>query len=225
MSEYFSKDLQKFLRDLKANNTRAWMDAHKADYGRLLMEPAKDFVSAMGPALQAFAPNVRAEPRVNGTIMRMNRDTRFSKDKTPYKTALHFIFWEGAGKPREHPAFYLRFDDRHVGLGAGLYGFSDAQLAKFRKLVLDDAKAPGLMKVLVEAEKASGQSRNSPDLKRVPKGFDAGHIRAELLLYKSLSVGGDRPLPDALFDGDFVAYCAGEFQKLRPLHRWLVDNL
>ena len=201
------------------------MDVHKADYGRLLMEPAKDFVSAMGPALQAFAPNIRAEPRVNGTIMRMNRDTRFSKDKTPYKTALHFIFWEGAGKPREHPAFYLRFDDKQIGLGAGLYGFSDAQLSKFRNLVVDDARGAALEGVLAHAEQASGQSRNSPELKRVPKGFDAEHARTDLLRYKSLSVGGDRALPGALFGGDFVAYCAAEFRKLRPLHQWLVENL
>ena len=106
-----------------------------------------------------------------------------------------------------------------------MYGFSDAQQKRYLKLVDDDGSGAGLDAILRQVEKASGQVRNTPQLKRVPRGFDADHPREALLRCKSLSVGGDRPVPPALFGGDFVGYCVGEFQKLHPLQHWLVQNL
>jgi uncharacterized protein (TIGR02453 family) len=81
-----------FLEGLGRDNTKAYFDAHRATYESALLEPAKAFVVALGEELRArVSPGIRAEPRVNGSILRINRDTRFSADKTPYKD--HLDLW------------------------------------------------------------------------------------------------------------------------------------
>ncbi len=79
----FDPGLLAFLRDLGKNNDKKWFDAHRSEYESLYLEPAKRFVEAIGPGLAKISRELRAEPRVNGAIMRINRDTRFSNDKTP----------------------------------------------------------------------------------------------------------------------------------------------
>jgi uncharacterized protein (TIGR02453 family) len=83
----FTKATFEFLDELSANNNRTWFEANKPRYEALVREPALDFIEAMDPVLATFAPNFRAEPRkMGGSLMRVFRDTRFSRDKTPYKT-------------------------------------------------------------------------------------------------------------------------------------------
>lgn len=81
----FPPHTTEFLRGLSMNNSRVWFDEHRADYDSYWVEPAKAFVVAAGAALQEIAP-VEAQPRVNGSIFRVNRDIRFSVDKRPYKS-------------------------------------------------------------------------------------------------------------------------------------------
>src|SRR6201999_3134726 len=97
------------LAGLATDNTREYFDAHRADYETALLQPAKDFVVALGERLHArVSPGLRAEPRVNGSILRINRDTRFSSDKRPYKEYLDFWFWEGEAPSRERPGLFIR---------------------------------------------------------------------------------------------------------------------
>ena len=94
----FGPKTKKFLRELGRNNDKAWFDAHRSDYEAHYLEPAKAFVEAAGPKLEKIAPNVVCEPRANGSIFRVNRDIRFSKDRTPYKDHIDLWFWEGQRK-------------------------------------------------------------------------------------------------------------------------------
>ena len=114
----FPLQTQDFLRDLSAHNDREWFDAHRADYQAAYVEPAKAFVAAVAPELERIAPRVCAEPRVLGSIFRINRDTRFSRDKRPYKEHLDLWFWEGERRTARS-GFYLRVTPELVGIGAG----------------------------------------------------------------------------------------------------------
>ncbi|MEM6991152.1 MAG: DUF2461 family protein, partial [Myxococcota bacterium] len=87
----FPKQTLTFLKGLGANNDKAWFTAHRADYDNYFMEPAKHFVVALGERLAKSSPGIHAEPKVNGSIFRINRDVRFSKDKRPYKD--HLDLW------------------------------------------------------------------------------------------------------------------------------------
>ena len=126
----FPAETQKFLKGLSKNNNKEWFDAHRSDYDDHWVTPAKAFVEAAGEALQDLAP-VEAQPRVNGSIFRVNRDVRFSADKRPYKDHLDFWFWEGERKTAVS-GFYLRITPTEVGIGVGAHGFDKDRLAKYR---------------------------------------------------------------------------------------------
>ena len=103
----FPAETPRFLGDLAGNNNKAWFDANRAAYDEYWVAPAKQFVDAVGEALVDIAPRIEAQPRVNGSIFRVNRDIRFSKDKRPYKEHLDFWFWEGERK-RAVSGFFMR---------------------------------------------------------------------------------------------------------------------
>lgn len=109
-----------FFRALRENNTRAWFDGHRADYERFYVEPAREFVLAAGERLRPLVPAIHAEPRILGSIFRINRDTRFSKDKRPYKDHLDFWFWEG-DRQAAVSGFFARVSPDFVGIGAGCH--------------------------------------------------------------------------------------------------------
>jgi uncharacterized protein (TIGR02453 family) len=219
----FSHDLPRFLRLLARNNKEEWFDANRADYDDHYVEAAKGFVEAIGPGLKKLTPGLVAEPRINGAIMRINRDVRFSKDKTPYKTALHLIFTQAGRK--DMPGYYMRISEGELGLMAGMFGFSTEQLAKYREAAADPRKGRALRATLEKATRAGPVEVGGETYKRVPKGFDPDHPNADLLRHKGLYLGSDEKLPDPLFDKRAVAYCSKRFSALQPLVRWLAKNV
>jgi uncharacterized protein (TIGR02453 family) len=108
-----------------------------------LLEPAKAFVTAQGDELRSrVSPLIRAEPRVKGSILRINRDTRFSSDKRPYEGHLDLMFWEGERHSRESPGFFIRLRPWRVGLGAGMHRFDRGALEAYRAAVLEGTHRP-----------------------------------------------------------------------------------
>ena len=106
------------MRDISENNDKTWFDANRDRYEEHWLAPARDFVDAMGDELREIAPDIIAEPKVNGSIRRINRDTRFSRDKTPYKDHLDIGFWEG-DKKNMLSGFWFRIGPESVGAPAG----------------------------------------------------------------------------------------------------------
>ena len=118
----FPAETVAFLTDLRAHNDKAWFDSNRVRYESGYLEPAKEFVELIGPALAKLVPGIRAEPSVRGSIFRINRDVRFSSDKRPYKDHLDFWFWEGDRKAAVSGLF-LRVWPDGVVVGAGAHGF------------------------------------------------------------------------------------------------------
>ena len=111
----FSRATLKFLDELAANNNKAWFDENKPRYESLVREPALDFIEAMGPTLKTLAPHFRADLRKGGgSLMRVFRDTRFSHDKTPYKTNIGIQFRHELGKDVHAPGFYVHLSLIHI---------------------------------------------------------------------------------------------------------------
>jgi len=217
----FPRALLEFLAELGRHNERSWFEAHRSDYEKLYAEPAKAFVSAVGPGLAKLAPSVKADPRIGGSVQRINRDTRFSKDKSSYKTWLHFGLVPGKGEP----GFFMRVAPGSFGVGAGVFGFQPDQLARYRAAVGDAKRGAALRRALAASAKAWRYSPGEPQLKRVPREFDAEHPNAELLRYKGLFTGRELKPPAALFGPKCVDFCLERFRELRPVQAWLVDAL
>ncbi len=219
----FSARTLGFLAGLSEHNDRDWFTAHRADYDEALMAEAKAFVSAMGEALEAHTPDVHAEPRDNGSIFRINRDTRFSKDKRPYKDHLDMMFWVGEGRSRERPGFFFRLTTDKVHLGAGKHMLDKGELQRFRDAVAGPAGEE--LQGLVEGLRTAGYEVGNSHYKRVPRGYDADHPRADLLRFNALFAGADADHPVSLGDGGFVAWCDERFQATRPLLAWMVEHV
>ena len=206
------------------NNNKAWFDAHRSEYEKHLLAPAKGFVAAMAELVTTISADVRAEPRVGGSIFRISRDIRFSHDKTPYKTHLDLWFWHGGGggKSRERPGFFFRLTPSNLLLGAGMHGFAAPLLAAYRAEVAEPRKGKSL-RLLLDGLTAKGYDVGGSHFKRVPRGFDPEYSHADLLRHNALHVGQEVALPMTLSTPAFPAYCLVRFQDMAPLLDWLVS--
>ena len=173
----FSPKTSTFLKGLAKNNKKAWFEEHRGEYEAYYVEPAKAFVMAIAPKLKKVSKTISAEPRINGSIFRINRDVRFSKDKTPYKAHLDMRFWDGEKGGWEAPGLFFRLTPTELILGAGLHRMEKGQLDAYRKAVLDPRKGKALVKVLGDLER-EGFAIGAKTRKKVPRGFDADHERA-----------------------------------------------
>jgi uncharacterized protein (TIGR02453 family) len=215
----FDPALLRFLADLRANNEREWFQAHRDEYEELLLEPARDFVVALGEELRPTVPEVSADPRVNGSIFRIARDTRFSKDKRPYKDHLDLWLWVGVRK--RGPGFWFRLTPDELLLGGGMHHFDPPQLERYRTAVADDVRG-GALRDEVERLRTAGYEIGGQRYKRAPRGFEAPEDRAELLLHEGV-FGWVRfsPPPKEVFSERFPRFCAERYRPLAPLVEWL----
>jgi len=221
--EGFPPDGLQFLDELSRNNNKAWFDAHRGDFDEYLMAPAKDLVVDLGMQLQErVSSRINVEPRVNGSIMRMNRDIRFSRDKTPYKTWLGLWFWEGKGRSMDCAGCYFGLSAHELTLGAGKHGFDPAMLGRYRSAVADPAMGAELVTALEAIQRSGSYEIGGQHYKQVPPGFDRGQARAALLLHNALHASVTLPIPEELHTSAFAGFCLGHYVTLAPLHRWLV---
>jgi uncharacterized protein (TIGR02453 family) len=213
-----------FLRGLAKNNKKAWFEAHREEYETFYVETAKAFVSAIGPRLQKISKTVHYEPRVNGSIFRINRDVRFSKDKTPYKPHLDLWFWEGDDRGWETPGFFFRLEPTKLILGAGMHQFSKEKLERYRKAVVDDRAGRALVKLKNELER-DGCKIGGVARKTVPRGFDPAHPRASFLLHEGLHATFESAVPRTIKTPAFVDECVERYKAAAPISKWLSEHV
>ncbi len=209
----------KFLGGLSRHNEKAWFDAHRDDYEAQYLAPARDFVDALAPRLEKIDPALQAISKPNGSILRIHRDTRFARDKAPYKDHLDLWFWHGPKKGWDRPGFFFRLTPTKLMLGAGMHGFTPPVLAAYRKAVLDDKRGPALAKV-VKALRAAGYEVGRETYKRPPSGVDPAHPRVLLLKHGGLYASWEGRHPKELGTPAFVGFVARHFTKVAPLFRW-----
>ncbi len=226
MNEFkgFSKKTIQFFKQLQKNNNRQWFEAHKNEYETNVKQPASEFVNSLGKALEEFVPAINAIPKVNQSLFRINRDTRFSQDKTPYKTNLGIWFWEGLQKRMECSGFYFHLDTDTIMFGAGLYMMPKHILKLYRDAVVDKKAGPALKKVAAQMKK-NGLELKGQHYKRYPKGYDATHENADFLLFSGLHAGVEMAIPDVFYTSGLTQLAADHYRDMLPLHKWLRDSV
>lgn len=171
---YFTPAGFRFLRELAKNNNRTWFHANKARYESVVREPMLRLIGDLQPALAAISPHYRADPRVQGGSMyRIQRDTRYAHDKSPYKTWVAARLKHERRNEMETPAFYLHFAPGKCFVGAGFWHPSGTTLRRFRDFVVDNPAtwiAATHDPAFVARYHFVGES-----LKRAPAGFDPAH--------------------------------------------------
>lgn len=222
--EGFSDETFRFLAELTANNEKAWFEANRGRYEAHYLAPALAFIEAIGPRLREELPGaVQYEARVNGSLFRINRDVRFSKDKTPYKNHIDMWFWQGERKGWESPGYYMRLLPDEMILGAGMHHFSKEGLEAFRRAVLDDASGKALEETVATIEGVGPYAVVGESRKTVPRGYDAAHPRSHFLRFEGLTAHMESRIPSEAASPEFVDICFGHFRSLSPINVWLTD--
>ena len=219
----FPKDSIKFFRQLAKNNNREWFAENKSRYEKVVLEPALELVTTMQGSLKKVSRHFLAVPkRSGGSLMRIYRDTRFSKDKTPYKTNLGVHFRHEAGKDVHAPGFYFHIDKDKVFVGAGIWKPDSQTLNMIRTLIDDDQKRWKRVK----NGKAFKQTfeRQGESLKRPPRGFEVEHPLLEDLKRKD-HFGLANLNHDDIYSPELPEILVKHFKTAMPFVRFLCDAI
>ena len=219
----FPQGLLPFLEELSVNNNRDWFADNKHRYEDLVLNPALDFIGAMGPPLEKLSTRFEAIPkRSGGSLMRVYRDTRFSKDKTPYKTNVGIQFRHVLGKDIHAPGFYVHIEPHEVFVGVGSWRPDGPSLAKIRTRI---AEKPDLWRRVERNKKFKSHYQFGGDsLKRPPRGFDRDHPLIDVLKRKDFIAIKHLDEADILED-DFFDTAVARFRDGLPLMQFLCDAL
>jgi uncharacterized protein (TIGR02453 family) len=205
----FPPDALDFFLELEGNNDRPWWQANKERFDVSVAEPMRALLDQLGPEFGSFK------------VFRMNRDVRFSADKSPYKTA-HAAVSYGAGGI----ATYLQISANGLYAGGGMYHMATDQLERFRRAVADDTNGVELETALAAAQRARIDiAAAEPPLKTAPRGWPKDHPRITLLRMRGLITGRELGTPAWLH----TSRAAGEVAKVwrggAPVNAWLDANV
>ena len=219
----FSQEAFTFLAELAANNDRLWFEANKPRYEAMVREPALDFIDAMAPELATFAPRFRADTRrIGGSLMRVYRDTRFARDKTPYKTNIGIQFRHDLGKDVHAPGFYVHVSGPECFLAVGCWRPDSGALARIRDRIVEK---PELWHAVCDDQAFCARWSLSGDrLKRPPRGYAADHPAIEDIKRKDFAAIAPLSPADVVTPG-LVGVACDAFRAARPLMQFLCDAL
>jgi uncharacterized protein (TIGR02453 family) len=178
----FPPETLQFFRSLARNNNRDWFQPRKTMFEEQVKQPMRDLVEALNAGMKGFAPEYATDPVK--AIYRIYRDTRFSKDKTPYKDHIAASFFRSGTGPHKYGGYYVHVSHKEVAVGGGVYMPEPEVLLEIRHHIA--ANHQKLRKILAApAVRRSLGELQGDQLARVPKGFLATDPAADLLRFKS----------------------------------------
>ena len=210
-----------FLKELAANNDRAWFESNKARYHAEVRDPLLQFVADFAPRLAKISKHLVADPRpVGGSLFRIYRDTRFAKDKSPYKTHVGISFRHDAGRDVHGPVFYLHLEPGTVFAAAGLWHPPADALKQVRDAIVEH---PDAWKAATRGRRGVELDEGSA-LKRPPRGYDPDHPFVDDLRRTSFTASTSFSQKEACAP-DFPTRVAAAYQSTSPLMAFLTGAL
>jgi len=233
---YFTPATFRFLRALGRNNQREWFHAHKDEYETTVRAPALRLIADLAEPLRAISPLLTANPRtVGGSLFRINRDTRYANDKSPYKTHVGMSFYHAATRATargvggsaalgrlDAPGLYLHLAPTGSFTGGGIWHPQPPTLKRLRDFVVDNPrswKTATRDKAFLKVFHLSGES-----LVRPPRGYDPAHELLEDLKRKDFVASTEVPQQE-LFDPALVKLLVRRYKLMRPMLDWLSASL
>lgn len=223
MFTHFEPSLMQFLRDLAANNEREWFNVHKQDYEDKVRTPALAFIEAMEPWIRMVSPHYEASAKkVGGSLMRVYKDVRFSKDKAPFKTNVGIQFRHEVGKDVHAPGFYLHIEPQEIFLGVGTWHPEPLALKAIREHIV--AKPGPYQDAIEHAPFKEIYTMAGDTLIRPPKGYDASHALIEEIKRKDF-IAISKLTEEELYTGDVCQLVASRFGRAQPLQKFICEAL
>ena len=213
-----------FFEELKHHNNRAWFQDHKAAYERDVVAQMLAFIEAMGPRLSEISEQYTAiAKKSGGSMFRIYRDIRFSRDKTPYKTHAACQFRHVMGRDAHAPGFYVHLEPDRIAVGGGIWQPPSRYLTRIRETIADSPAAWG--KIIGDSELTRRFGGIHGDcLKRAPRGYDPSHPHIADLRRKSFFLM--QPIGrEAAALPSFVDETAAAFRAADPLMRFICHAL
>ena len=215
----FEPETLKFLEELKANNNREWFKEHKPRYEEQVLDVALRFIQSMQDPLHEIAPHFVALPtRTGGSLMRVYRDTRFSKNKLPYKTNIGIQFRHEQAKNVHSPGYYVHIDPDEVFVGVGMWRPESDALRHIRERIV--ARPGDWKRAIGDPVFRRNFSLGGESLKRPPRGFDKDHELIDDIKRKSFIAFKDLDRDDCLRPG-FQRTVESLFRAADPYMRFL----
>ena len=214
----FSAAGLQFLNKLAQNNTRDWFKANQDEYENTLRTPALHFIEQMQPEIVAISPRLTAvAKKVGGSLMRPQRDSRFSKDKTPYKTNVGIQFRHFQGKDVHAPGLYLHIAEDGCFIAAGIWHPESKALNAIRACIDEN---PNAYQKALKTLHDNGFAMDGDSLVRPPRGYDNNHPLLAELKRKDYIAIKNIAFED-LCKPDVVDFCAEQFRNCAPLMAYL----
>lgn len=218
MSGLFNESFFRFYEELKVNNERAWFQDNKKRYEKDVVAPMLSFIEAMGPRLSVISSRFRADPRKSGgSLFRIYRDTRFSKDKTPYKTHAAAHFRHELAKDVHAPGFYFHVDTESLFIASGIWQPGSEALNAIREAIAENPET--WMKIQKDAA-AAGFAPHGDSLKRPPRGFDKDHPAIEEIKRKDFILTKSYPA-ETLLREDLADLVIADFAETKQMVSFL----
>jgi uncharacterized protein (TIGR02453 family) len=216
----FDPSFLKFFKSLARNNNRDWFNEHKPEYKENVVGPLSAFIVEMAPRLNKISKNFKADPRSNGgSMFRIYRDVRFSKDKSPYKLHAACQFRHKVGKDAHAPGFYVHISPDEVVFGGGIWMPPNPVLNKIRDTIIDNPQEWQRIKSAKKVNSLCGGIKGD-GLKRPPKGYDPEHLHLEDLKRKSFFAMRHEK-PGIIYDNNFADEVEETFKAAKPLMKYL----
>ena len=217
----FSPGMLALLRGLKRHNEREWFQPRKHEYERLVREPMVALVDRLAHEFESFAPELLASPRTS--LFRIYRDTRFSADKSPYKTAIGAVFPNRTLPKTGGAGLYLEVAPEHVWIGGGMYMPSSPELHLVREHIVTHQATLERLISAAGFRRTFGEV-SGDKLQRVPRGFPVDHPAGEWLRHRQFLAFVEKPAEFATSPG-FFRSIVRVFRTLAPLVAFLNEPL
>jgi uncharacterized protein (TIGR02453 family) len=212
----FTPETLAFLADLKANNNKPWFKAHEAIYRACVLGPMLDLVEALAEPMLDIDGRLVVTAAVGKTVSRIYRDTRFSKDKSPFRDHMWCSFKRSGDGWQDMPGYYFEINPNGYSYGMGMYQATPATMALFRTRLLDEPEAFRAAIATIPA----CCTLNGELYKRPRPGAVANDLRT-WYDRKSFWLSGGRQADDRLFSAELAGDIARDFTALAPLYRYL----
>jgi uncharacterized protein (TIGR02453 family) len=219
----FSRSAPAFFHELSTEMTKPWFDANKQRYHDEWVAPMTELLAQVAAGLaKSYAP-----AKLEAKVLRIYRDVRFAKDKTPYKTHIAGRLGLTAKKPIDGgvSAMYVHLGIDEEFVGAGTYFFDDAQLAKWRKLVAADKTGKPLAALIAKTRRAGYTVGGHDDYKKVPRGFAPDHPREALLRMKGLTIAFPEMPKGMLHQAKLASWLVEHGRASAPIVTWIREQL
>jgi uncharacterized protein (TIGR02453 family) len=218
----FKKEGIKFLEQLELNNTKVWFENNRHIWEEHILRPNVAFVEEMGETLEILVPTIKAKPKVSGSLFKIYRDTRFSKDKTPMKDKIGIIFWQGLAHRMQSASYYIFYNTHQYFIATGIRTFKPPLLKAYRKYIQNKTNAMNLHNIL-EDIKQKGYQLPESKYKRLPQGFKEEDEYSYLSKYNAIFGFQTYELDDIFYSEEIVNKAFKVYQDMDELRQWLYE--